>query len=281
MKFVDSAKIFVRSGKGGDGCSAFLHEKYREFGGPSGGNGGKGGDVVVKGNKGLYTLFDLKLNPHQKAHPGSPGSGKNRYGKNGEDLLLELPIGTAVIDDETDESTADFTKGEPGVEMCLRLDLKLMADVGLVGFPNAGKSTFISKVSAAKPKIADYPFTTLHPNLGTVKTDYFRSFIIADIPGLIEGAAEGKGLGHRFLKHIEHTKILAFLIDCSRFAEQSPPDAYRTLNDELLKYSPDMAEKQKIVLFSKHDLPETDPEELTPAIDFSGRKIFRIILSRL
>ena len=301
MKFVDRAKLFVRSGKGGDGCLAFLREKYREFGGPSGGNGGKGGDILVKGAKGLYTLFDLNLNPHQSAENGFAGSGKNKHGRNGRDLTISLPLGTQIFVLETGEMICDvrdetphmivaggkggrgnnhfkssinkaprrFTKGIPSVEMVLSLQLKLIADAGLVGFPNAGKSTFISKVSSAHPKIADYPFTTLKPNLGTVKTDYFKSFVIADIPGIIEGASQGKGLGHYFLRHIERTKILTFLIDFSSSAEMDPIESYMILNRELGGYSPELLNKPQLILLSKCDhgsILEEDKEK--EALDF-------------
>lgn len=285
LKFIDSAKVFVRSGKGGAGCVSFLHEKFREFGGPDGGDGGRGGDVYVVGARQLATLQDLRLHPHQNAGNGQHGMGANCAGKSGKDKYLQVPLGTVILNEETNEILAEVLEekeyrlleggkggqgnarfktstnrapryaqpGEEGKEAIIRLDLKLMADIGLVGFPNAGKSTFISSVSKARPKIADYPFTTLVPNLGVVKTKSFQSFVIADIPGIIEGAHQGIGLGTRFLRHIQRTAALAFLVECTDLAELDPIENYKVLIGELEKFSPDLLEKERLVLLTKVD----------------------------
>ena len=246
--FIDQARIFVKGGDGGNGCVAFRREKYVAMGGPFGGDGGRGGSVIFEADQGLSTLMDFRYNKHFKAKRGQHGKGKNQHGAGGEDLLVRVPVGTIIRDDDTGEILADLTthgqqcvvahggrggrgnsrfassthkapsmaeNGEPGEERWIRLELKLLADVGLVGFPNAGKSTFISRVSAARPKIADYPFTTLVPNLGVVVTRDKESFVIADIPGLIEGAHQGAGLGHDFLRHIERTRVLLFILDAA------------------------------------------------------------------
>lgn len=285
MKFVDRVKVFLSSGKGGAGCASMRHEKFIEFGGPDGGDGGKGGDVYIRGAHRLTSLQDLRFNPHQKAKNGLPGQGKQMTGRGGEDKIIEVPLGTIVINDETDEIICEVLKeesyrvlkggrgglgnvhfktstnraprhcqpGEPGQEMTVRMELKIMADVGLVGFPNAGKSTFISSISNARPKIADYPFTTLVPNLGVVSVSGYKSFVVADIPGIIEDAHAGVGLGDRFLKHIQRTSVLAFLIDCSEFTEHEPVEAYKILYNELKQYSEDLTEKKRIVLLTKVD----------------------------
>lgn len=297
MKFIDEVTLFATSGHGGAGCVAFRHEKFIEFGGPSGGDGGKGGDVIFEAVSGLSTLLELRHRPHQKAENGHNGMGKNRHGAGGKDLLIRVPVGTVVKDAETDDVLADLTESgqivillrggrggqgnarfasatnkapkfaQPGgdlEERKLRLELKLMADVGLLGLPNAGKSSLISKISAARPKIADYPFTTMVPSLGVVPYKDYRSFVMADIPGIIEGANEGAGLGHRFLKHLERSGILLHLVDISWMPERDPRVEYEAINRELALFSPELAAKKQIVVITKIDLPQTR-EEL-PAI---------------
>ena len=297
MKFIDEVTLYATSGHGGAGCVAFRHEKFIEFGGPSGGDGGKGGDVVFEATSGLSTLLELRHRPHQKAENGHNGMGKNRHGAGGNDLLIKVPVGTVIKDVETDDVLADLTEngqivillkggrggqgkarfasatnkapkfaqpGEDNEERKLRLELKLMADVGLLGLPNAGKSSLISKVSAARPKIADYPFTTMVPSLGVVPYKNYRSFVMADIPGIIEGANEGAGLGHRFLKHLERSGILLHLVDISWMPERDPRAEYESINNELALFSPELAQKGQIVVITKTDLPRTK-EEL-PAI---------------
>ncbi|MFZ4855342.1 MAG: GTPase ObgE [Desulfuromonadaceae bacterium] len=297
MKFIDEVTLYATSGHGGAGCVAFRHEKFIEFGGPSGGDGGKGGDVIFEATSGLSTLLELRHRPHQKAENGHNGMGKNRHGAGGNDLLIKVPVGTVIKDVETDDVLADLTEngqivillkggrggqgnarfasatnkapkfaqpGEENEERKLRLELKLMADVGLLGLPNAGKSSLISKVSAARPKIADYPFTTMVPSLGVVPYKNYRSFVMADIPGIIEGANEGAGLGHRFLKHLERSGILLHLVDISWMPERDPRAEYESINNELALFSPELAQKGQIVVITKTDLPRTK-EEL-PAI---------------
>ena len=297
MKFIDEVTLYATSGHGGAGCVAFRHEKFIEFGGPSGGDGGKGGDVIFEATSGLSTLLELRHRPHQKAENGHNGMGKNRHGAGGNDLLIKVPVGTVIKDVETDDVLADLTEngqivillkggrggqgnarfasatnkapkfaqpGEDNEERKLRLELKLMADVGLLGLPNAGKSSLISKVSAARPKIADYPFTTMVPSLGVVPYKNYRSFVMADIPGIIEGANEGAGLGHRFLKHLERSGILLHLVDISWMPERDPRAEYESINNELALFSPELAQKGQIVVITKTDLPRTK-EEL-PAI---------------
>ena len=290
MKFVDSAKIFIKSGKGGAGCASMRREKFIEFGGPNGGDGGRGGSVYIKGDHRLTTLQDFRTHPHQKAGNGMPGLGDNKFGKSGEDKIIHVPLGTIIINDDTDEIITEVLEerqimllkggkgglgnthfksstnrapryaqpGEPGQEMTIRLELKIMADVGLVGFPNAGKSTFISAISNARPKIADYPFTTLVPNLGVVQIKGFNSFVVADIPGIIENAHLGMGLGDQFLKHIQRTSVLAFLIDCSDVKETIPIDVFHVLMNELARFSPDLVDKKRIVLLTKIDSIRSD-----------------------
>ena len=297
MKFIDEVTLFTSSGHGGAGCVAFRHEKFIEFGGPSGGDGGKGGDVIFEAVSGLSTLLELRHRPHQKAENGHNGMGKNRHGAGGKDLLIKVPVGTVVKDADTDDILADLTKngqrvillkggrggqgnarfasatnkapkfaqpGEENEEHKLRLELKLMADVGLLGLPNAGKSSLISKVSAARPKIADYPFTTMVPSLGVVPYKGYRSFVMADIPGIIEGAHDGAGLGHRFLKHLERSGILLHLVDISWMPERDPRAEYESINHELALFSPELAAKKQIVVITKIDLPQTRAE--LPAI---------------
>ncbi len=284
--FIDYVEIEVQSGKGGDGAVTFRREKYVPKGGPSGGNGGRGGDVVVKAFHNLSTLLDFRYKKNYSAGNGQPGASSLKDGKNGSDILIKVPVGCIIKDSATGEVIVDLdsdgkefiiakggkggkgnsnfatpTKqtprfaenGKPGEKKKLILELKLIADIGLVGFPNAGKSTLISTISAAKPKIADYPFTTLEPNLGIVKYKDFNSFTMADIPGIIEGAHEGKGLGLKFLRHIERTRILLFLIDIT---SENYQKEYDILYNELKRYSKTLAAKTKIVSLSKADLLE-------------------------
>lgn len=282
--FIDSAKIFVKAGDGGNGVVSFRREKYVPKGGPDGGDGGNGGSIILQADRNLSTLLDFRYKAHYKAERGKHGQGARKTGLSGKDVIIKVPCGTIVKDAETNLVLGDLTQhgetlvvarggrggrgnqhfatptnraprhaepGQSGEERTLILELKLLADVGLVGFPNAGKSTLISVISAAKPKIADYPFTTLQPNLGIVPYRDYQSFVVADIPGIIEGASEGKGLGLRFLKHIERTKVLAILIPCTS------PDIkreYQILTGELKKFSPSLAAKPKVVVISKMDL---------------------------
>jgi GTP-binding protein len=311
VKFVDEVVITVRSGKGGDGCVAFLHEKYRAFGGPAGGDGGHGGDVVLVADAQRGTLLDLRFHPHQRAESGENGRGKDQYGHGGESKRIPVPVGTIVSDAESGEILGDLTvagtelvvarggkggrgnihfatsvnqaprkaeKGEPAEERRLRLSLKLIADVGLVGFPNAGKSTLISRISAAKPKIADYPFTTLTPNLGIVRTDAERSFVVADIPGLIAGAAEGAGLGHRFLRHIERVSALAIMLDVGFEPDRHPVTDYATLIHELGAYSAGLLDKPRVLVLTKADLPDTSAavDDVRALADQEGLRFFVI-----
>jgi GTP-binding protein len=282
MKFLDEAKVYIASGAGGNGCVSFRREKFIEFGGPNGGDGGNGGDVVVEAVNGLNTLIDYRYQQHFKAQRGGNGMGKDRAGANGKDVALKVPIGTQVYEVDGDTLIADLTEvgqrvtisrggnggfgnahfksstnraprhanpGQPGEERTIRLRLKLIADAGLVGLPNAGKSTFLAAVSAAKPKIADYPFTTLHPQLGVFEVDG-REFVLADLPGLIEGAHEGTGLGDRFLGHTERCRVLLHLVDGT--AEDAGA-AYKIVRDELEAYGQGLNEKPEIVALSKAD----------------------------
>ena len=287
MKFIDKAKIHVKAGNGGNGCVAWRREKFVPMGGPAGGNGGKGGDVILKADSNLQTLMDFKYKIHFKAKSGQHGSGSNKHGKSGEDLILRVPVGTVVKDAETGEVIADLTEdgqevivakggkggkgnaafktstnqapdyaeeGEKGEEKWIELELKVLADVGIIGFPNAGKSTLISVLSNAKPKIADYPFTTLTPVLGVVEVDVGKTLVLADIPGLIEGASQGAGLGHEFLRHIERTKFLLHVIDISDFREREPLEAFEIINKEMAQYSPELLKKPQIVIGNKIDI---------------------------
>ena len=287
--FVDEAKVTVKGGDGGNGCVSLHREKFVPRGGPDGGSGGKGGDIILEADGGLKTLLDFQFRRHHKAERGRHGEGNNRHGKSGPDLVLKVPVGTVVDDEDGDacgellsdgdrlviaaggsggRGNAAFAtpirkapmfaeKGEPGEERTVRFELKLLADVGLVGYPNAGKSTLISRVSAARPKIASYPFTTLAPNLGVVKVDEERTFVLADIPGLIEGAHEGKGLGDRFLRHLERTAVLLHLLDLSGIERDDPIDDYRKIRRELQGYGAHLAERPEIVVGTKIDLPES------------------------
>jgi GTP-binding protein len=291
--FIDEVRIRVKAGDGGNGCLAFRREKYVPHGGPSGGDGGRGGDVVMEANPHLNTLLHLRYNPEHTAQRGRHGEGSNCTGENGSSAKVEVPVGTVVYDEESGDRLADFTEagqsmvvakggrggrgnarfatsthqaptehepGRPGQEKKLRLELKLLADVGLVGFPNAGKSTLISRLSAARPKIADYPFTTLEPNLGVAKLDDFRSFVVADMPGLIEGAHLGHGLGIQFLRHIERTRLLAHLVDMSETG-RDPVEDFDTIMDELSSFSDELANKPMFVVASKMDAAQ-DPERV-------------------
>lgn len=282
MKFLDQAKIYLQSGHGGPGCLSFRREKYVEYGGPNGGNGGKGGDVMFVADLRMNTLIDFRYQQHYKAKNGVHGMGDNRTGADGDDCVIKVPVGTQLLDEDKDTLLFDFTEdgqtlqflkggdggfgnahykssvnqaprrttpGWPGQESIAWLRLKLIADVGLVGLPNAGKSTFLSACSNAKPKIADYPFTTLHPNLGVVKAGD-TDFVVADIPGLIEGAHEGHGLGDRFLGHVERTSVLLHLIDCT---QDDIEGAYHTIRTELKQYDPRLIEKPEIICLTKSD----------------------------
>ena len=288
---VDRARIFVRSGKGGDGCMSFRREKYIPKGGPNGGDGGDGGSVILVGDNSIDTLLSLTHRPHYRAEHGVQGMGSQMHGANGENCIVKVPLGTLVTDENTGELLADIseheqkvvvarggkggwgnehfksatnqapretTPGEPIEEHILNLELKLIADIGLVGMPNAGKSTLLSAISAARPKVADYPFTTLQPHLGIAELDVNRRLIVADIPGLIEGAAEGAGLGHRFLKHIERTGALLHLVDVMPVDGSDPVSNYNTIRKELERYSPDLASKAEIVVLNKLDLLPSD-----------------------
>src|SRR5512138_177849 len=297
MKFLDEAKVYIRSGDGGNGCVAFRREKFIEFGGPSGGNGGRGGDVIVEVVDGLNTLIDYRYQQHFKAPKGTNGMGKDRHGANGKSVVLKVPVGTQIFDEDRETLIHDFTElgekfvlaeggnggfgnahfksstnraprnanpGQPGEERWIWLRLKLIADAGLVGLPNAGKSTFLAAVSAARPKIADYPFTTLHPQLGVVEIDG-REFVLADLPGLIEGAHEGTGLGDRFLGHTERCRVLLHLIDGT---SDDAGEAWRTVRHELEAYGHDLSEKPEIVALSKIDA-------LTPEVIAERKKILK------
>ena len=282
MKFLDEAKVYIASGAGGNGCVSFRREKFIEFGGPNGGDGGRGGDVVVEAVTGLNTLIDYRYQQHFKAQRGGNGMGKDRAGANGKDVVLKVPVGTQVYEEDGETLLADLTEvgqrvtiaeggnggfgnahfksstnraprhanpGQPGEEHTIRLRLKLIADAGLIGLPNAGKSTFLAAVSAAKPKIADYPFTTLHPQLGVVEVDG-REFVLADLPGLIEGAHEGIGLGDRFLGHTERCRVLLHLIDGT---SDDAGEAYKIVRGELEAYGHGLIDKPEIVALSKSD----------------------------
>ncbi|MCE2564096.1 GTPase ObgE [Komagataeibacter sp. FNDCF1] len=307
MKFLDQAKIYVKSGDGGDGVVAFRREKYIEFGGPDGGNGGRGGDIVFEAVDNLNTLIDFRYTQHFRARKGGNGAGSDRTGAAAETVVIKVPIGTQIFDEDRETMLGDLDvagkrlllcrggdggrgnahfktstnraprradKGWPGEERWVWLRLKLIADVGLVGLPNAGKSTFLSTVSAAKPKIADYPFTTLHPQLGVVRLSVTEEFVIADIPGLIEGAHEGSGLGDRFLGHVERCAVLLHLIDGTAEVEDVVT-AWRTIRHELSEYGGGLADKPEIIVLNKIDalLPEEVDERRTALEQASGQKI--------
>jgi len=289
MKFLDEAKVYIQSGAGGNGCVSFRREKFIEFGGPNGGDGGHGGDVIIEAVTGLNTLIDYRYQQHFKAERGGNGMGKDRHGANGKDKIMKVPVGTQIYEEDGETLLADLTEigqrvtiakggnggfgnahfktstnrsprnanpGQPGEELTIRLRLKLIADAGLVGLPNAGKSTFLAAVTAAKPKIADYPFTTLHPQLGVVRVDD-REFVLADLPGLIEGAHEGVGLGDRFLGHTERCRVLLHLVDGT---SEDPAAAYKVIRGELEAYGNGLEDKPEIVALSKCDA--LTPEEI-------------------
>jgi GTP-binding protein len=291
MKFVDYVTISARSGHGGPGALSFRRAKFEPKGGPDGGDGGKGGSVILRGDPQLYTLLDLRYNRHHYADNGERGAGAMKTGKNGVDIILRVPLGTMIKDTHTDEIIGEvvdpdqeivivqggrggkgntFFKsstnraprhhqpGEPGEERDITLELKLMADVGLVGFPNAGKSTLVAAISAARPKVADYPFTTLVPSLGVVGIGDYQSFVIADIPGIIEGAHEGKGLGLQFLRHMERNAVLLFMVPIT---EEDPAASYETLVNELKAFNPELLAKPRMVALSKLDLVPTDERD--------------------
>ncbi len=299
--FVDYTKVFVRSGKGGDGAIAFRREKFIPKGGPAGGDGGDGGDVIIVGSSNLHTLQDIKYHKSYKAGNGMNGHGAKKKGKNGKSVVIKVPIGTMIKNAETEEVLADIVEdeqkivmiaggrggfgnakfatstkqtpryaksGKPSEELNLVMELKLFSDVGLVGMPNAGKSTLISKLSKVKPKIADYPFTTIIPNLGIVKYGNFKSFVMADIPGLIEGAHQGKGLGFRFLRHLERTKILIYMIEA---IDEDPTKTFNMLENELHQHLEEFKGRPKLILFTKSDLVEELPQ-----IDIDGVQIHSI-----
>ncbi len=315
MKFVDEASIVVKAGDGGNGCVSFRREKYVEFGGPDGGDGGDGGCVYLQANKGLNTLADFRHVRRYEGGRGENGASRNMTGARGEDKIIQVPIGTMVFVDDTDEKIGDLTKdgqklmvaqggfhglgnlrykssvnraprqskpGSPGEERVLRLEMKVLADVGLLGLPNAGKSTLISALSSARPKVADYPFTTLYPNLGVVKVDAYKSYVIADIPGLIEGAAEGAGLGIQFLKHLSRTHLLLHLVDVAPMNEQDDPaESVRIIEKELARYSVEnsddsLAERERWLVFNKIDLlpPEEQQarcDDIVKKLDWKGK----------
>jgi GTP-binding protein len=291
VKFIDEVFITAQSGDGGRGCVSFRRERFIPRGGPDGGDGGKGGDVILRSSSRRRTLYPFRFKRQFKAKNGAPGQGKQKTGKNGDDLIIEVPPGTLVSDAETNDLLKDFIQpgevfvvakggrggqgnsrfktstrraprfaqpGEPGQHLKLKLELKLLADVGLIGLPNAGKSTLISVISSATPKIADYPFTTLTPILGVVQPDQAESFVVADIPGLIEGAHKGAGLGIRFLRHIERTQILVHLIDAAAINPLDPLAGYATINEELAQYNPLLKDKLQIIVLNKMDLPGAD-----------------------
>jgi GTP-binding protein len=308
--FIDEVRIYVKAGDGGNGCLAFRREKFVPRGGPSGGDGGRGGDVVFVASPHHNTLLHFRFNPEHKAERGRHGEGSNRTGRDGRSIEVPVPVGTMVYDADAGELLHDFVKagerfviarggrggrgnqhfatpthqaptehepGKPGEERNLRLELKLLADVGLVGFPNAGKSTLISRISAAKPKIADYPFTTLEPNLGVVEFDG-RTFVVADIPGLIEGAHEGHGLGVQFLRHVERTRLLVHLVDVSEFSGRDPVEDYRVIMRELESFSPEMVKKPMVLVATKMDVAQDAErvERLAAAAGKAGIEFFRI-----
>ncbi len=306
MQFIDEVIIEAQAGHGGAGCVSFRREKFIPFGGPDGGDGGKGGDVIIQVSESIATLLDLRHRPHQKAGRGAHGMGKDRHGANGKNLVIPVPSGTTIRDADTGEVLVDLTgpgerivvlrggrggqgnarfatstnkapkfaqPGEPGEERRLKLELKLLADVGLFGMPSVGKSSFISRISAARPKVADYPFTTLTPNLGVVEYKNFRSFVVADIPGLIEGAHRGAGLGHRFLKHVERNRLLLHILDLSFMPDRDPIREYEALNRELLLFDEELARKPQIVVINKIDLPTVRENLAAVATYFSERNI--------
>ncbi len=313
MRFIDEAKILVRSGKGGNGCVSFRREKYIPKGGPDGGDGGKGGDVYLRASSKLLTLYDFRHKRVHEAQNGQPGMGKQRYGRSGDDLIIDVPVGTLVyevLEDGRERLLVDLVQegqmflvakggrggkgnvhfksstmrtprfaqpGEEGEEKTIRLELKIIADVGLVGLPNAGKSTFISRISAARPKIASYPFTTLTPNLGVVEDDFGRRMVVADIPGLIEGAHKGHGLGDRFLKHVERTRFLVHILSVEDVSLDNIFSGFELINNELGKSSPVLAQKEQILVLNKIDLlKDEDLSKIQESLSTYKQKVFLI-----
>ncbi|HSG87845.1 MAG TPA: GTPase ObgE [Pseudomonadales bacterium] len=308
MKFVDEASIRIEAGNGGNGCLSFLRARNLAKGGPDGGDGGDGGDVLLVAEQALNTLVDFRYQPRYRAENGQAGAGRDMTGRRGEDAVIRVPVGTTIVDEDTQETLGDLTEpgarllvarggrhglgntrfksstnraprrttpGQPGEKRRLRLQLRLIADVGLLGMPNAGKSTFIRSVSAARPKVADYPFTTLVPNLGVVRVAEGRSFVVADIPGLIEGAAEGAGLGTRFLKHLARTRVLLHLVDMAPPDGSDPVDAILAIEDELARYSPALARRPRWLVLNKMDLIAEEARaeriaQVTAAVDPEG-----------
>jgi GTP-binding protein len=314
MKFVDEATIKVEAGKGGNGIVSFRREKYIELGGPDGGDGGDGGSVYLIGDVNLNTLVDFRYSRRYKAENGGQGGRRRMTGRSGDDLYIKVPLGTVVYDDDTEEEIGDVTSheqtlcvaqggfhgignvryksstnraprqakpGTPGEARTLRMEMKVLADVGLLGLPNAGKSTLISSVSGARPKVANYPFTTLHPNLGVVSVDVSRSFVMADIPGIIEGAAEGAGLGIQFLKHVSRTRLLLHLVDIAPPDENEDPlEAIRIIEKEMVRFSPELADYERWLVINKIDLlPEDERDQvcddLIKRLDWKG-KVFKL-----
>ena len=314
MKFVDEASISVEAGKGGNGCMSFRREKYIPKGGPDGGDGGHGGSVIIKADDAVNTLVDYRYVRRYKAQTGQDGMGREMSGKQGEDITLLVPVGTTIIDEDTLETLGDLTedgaelkvaqggrrglgnvhfkssvnraprqttKGTPGESRNLKLEMKVLADVGLLGLPNAGKSTFIRAVSAAKPKVADYPFTTMVPNLGVVSVAKHKSFVVADIPGLIEGASEGAGLGIRFLKHLVRTRILLHIVDMNPYDGSTPAENAQVIINELEKFSPELVNRERWLLLNKLDLVPEDEREarcqsVIEALSWEGKPVYNI-----
>lgn len=309
--FIDEAVIYVKGGDGGNGAISFRREKFVPRGGPDGGDGGRGGHVILEASKSVKTLVDFHYKRRCEAERGKHGKGKRQKGRSGKELVLKVPVGTVVYDAETGEVLADLTeegqsvivarggrggrgnahfatpwrqaprfaeKGEPGEERRIRLELKLLADVGIIGFPNVGKSTLISRLSAARPKIADYPFTTLSPNLGVVRMGEFRSFVVADLPGLIEGAHRGAGLGHQFLRHVERCKLLVHMVDCAHPYTGDPVKDFEVINEELRLYSERFSQLPQVAAANKRDLPQFWPnfEKARPEWERRGYKVFAI-----
>lgn len=309
--FIDQASVYVKAGDGGNGLVAFRREKFVPKGGPAGGDGGHGGDVIFKVDEGLNTLMDFRYNRHFKAKRGENGMNQNQHGKNAEPLVISVPPGTIVTDEETDQVIADLTiheqeavivkggrggrgnsrfqgprnpapsfaeNGEPGEEKHIKVELNLIADVGLVGFPSVGKSTLLSVVTAAKPKIAEYHFTTITPNLGVVDTSDQRSFVMADLPGLIEGAHEGVGLGHQFLRHVERTRVIVHVIDMAATEGRDPYEDYMTINDELKKYDERLLNRPQIIAANKMDMPDAEShlEKFREKLDNEKAEIYPV-----
>lgn len=312
MQFIDEAKITVISGNGGNGCVSFRREKFVPKGGPNGGDGGKGGDVVVVADANMSSLLDYRYKKEYKAPNGQPGRGKDQHGKSGSDLVIPVPAGTVITSCEDGETLADLIEngqrftaaegggggrgnsrfvsptnraprkaesGRLGVRKEVRLELKILADVGILGFPNAGKSTLISKISAARPKISGYPFTTLVPNLGVVSYGDHQSFVIADIPGIIEGAHKGLGLGIQFLKHVERTRLLVHMLDLDPISGRDPVEDYDKINSELREYSAKLAEKPQLVVLNKIDITEARERSVDTARQLKKRDVETLTIS--